>query len=216
MSRPRTQADNLSRLRLDKYLAEYKYLQSELAYVSLQFDEFNARFMQDFKQDIASTVTRPPDDLQTTSVDNVDDNSSRCKCTETFSLGETVGPETALSLSEEKDLSSFFSRLYKKLLLLCHPDKDPDQAAVFEELQQAHVTQDYLKMLLMARRLNVEVLTDLLFTCDFMKVVNKIVDALHSKINDYKNSFAWVWCQECSPDERERLRTKLSASIRKV
>ena len=196
----------LLQLRLEKNLSEYTYSQSELKYVRLQFEIYNKRFMDDFREDITVAGNRKmfQDDGQP---------SGSFDCEE--SLVHTPELPDFQPRSAQNRLELYFSKLYKKLVLLCHPDKNPDKADVFDELQQAHDLKEYVQILLIAKQLGVSVQTDKLDIDELEKSISEITRRARQKISDIRNSFAWVWCQEySSAEEREGLRQNLSTSIR--
>lgn len=177
-----------------KYLSEYRYLVDELVYSRALFDDYNKIFKKDFASDIA---------------DNIKARGKTHKVSTDPSSIDVTPNET-----EKEHSMPLLKRLYKRLVLLCHPDKTSGDSMIFQKVEHAYRKGDVIGLLDTARSLNIDIYDDMTEKdVDLTAAMKRSIMIMKNDIDQITQSLAWVWCTATAGD-RPRLRVIISASIR--
>ncbi len=178
-----------------KQISKYKYLKDDKEWTRVLFQGYNEDFKREFEQEID---------------ENLLDRHDSC-----IEQTEDV-PSPGESIAETK--SDCVRMLYKKLAVICHPDKPMGNADTFQQLTQLHKENDFIGMVVFSEALLIplESIMQLFTNHDCHQIVldeiNNCLDKLSKDIESMQKSLAWVWATR-SPDETETIRSKIKELI---
>lgn len=175
-----------------KYVSEYRYLVDELDYSRARFGNYNDKFKNDFATDIAENI------------------KARAKVQPI----PTENPSVDVATEETEEITvPRLRRLYRRLILICHPDKTNGDSATFHKVEQAYKRGDAIGLLDAARQLNIEMDDKNDDEMDMTAAMRRSIAIMRKDIERLTSSLAWVWCT-ATEEDRPRLRNVISASIR--
>jgi hypothetical protein len=203
----------LLRIKIKKYLSQYEYVSNDYEETQYLFEKYKKEFYNECPKKITPNDDKNPDDLpsNTKNSDNIESN-------------EKEDTKNATNDSEKQSyITKIICKLYKKLCLKTHPDKDKSNTynKYFEEVSKAYNTKDFLKMLLLSRELNINTdniyqeeinntdinnssfETEQAYTLLFEKSINDI----NEKIKTIKSTLAWNWALS-NPEQKQQLRER--------
>lgn len=119
---------------------------------------------------------------------------------------------------EQPPLTDNFKKIYKKLTLKLHPDRNQhldeedkkENEEEFKELLESYETGDYCNLLIKARELRVKIpqLSD-----EEITILDKNVSVLKEKITRIKKQTSWVWCTTTNPLVKEQIKKYMKKTI---
>lgn len=122
---------------------------------------------------------------------------------------------------EEPQRTENLKKIYKKLSLKLHPDRNRDlegeekeeQEELFKEIVDSYESGDLCNLLVRAREFRVKIpeLKD-----EEMKIVDKNIREIEEKINRIKKQTSWVWCTTTNPRVKERIKEVLKKTIQEA
>tara|TARA_B100000073_G_C23650065_1_gene540237 strand:- start:230 stop:937 length:708 start_codon:yes stop_codon:yes gene_type:complete len=184
---------------LKRYILRLNYLEKEYEACLLIHDEA--------KQDLESSVRNLHYDL------NVFDKNLDAASTTAQSKKQDKSIEE--NDPDEPDIDakkhpSWVKKLYRKIMMLTHPDKtshikDQDQKKQYQELNldasEAMKEEDYAKIVMVADELKIQVDKDYQVDFSFFKVKEA---KLQEMIDKLKKTIYWTWAHS-SEDQREKI-----------
>ena len=92
--------------------------------------------------------------------------------------------------------------MYRKIVELTHPDKAEDQEDIFREATRAYKEENLAMLLEIASELRVRIneVSD-----ESMELVEENIQDLQIKVDELKQSTAWVWYNCKSSEEKDML-----------
>jgi hypothetical protein len=131
-------------------------------------------------------------------------------------------------LSKNEYITKIIGKLYKKLCLKTHPDKDKSNIykTKFEQVSNAYNNNDFLKLLLLSNELQIN--TDNIYNeeieldneetikdkttdtdTDYTLLFEKSINSINEKIKTIKSTLAWNWALS-NPEQKQQLRERFS------
>ena len=211
----------LLRIKIKKYLSQYEYLSNEYEETQYLFEKYKKEFYNECPKKIITNDDKNSED-STSNANNTDPNTKE-DSTNTTNSTNTNDSEDILN-DTQSYITKLISKLYKKLCLKTHPDKDKSNTynKYFEEVSKAYNTKDFLKLLLLSRELNIN--TDNIYQEDinnpdinqhtsseneqtYTSLFEKSINDMNEKIKTIKSTLAWNWALS-NPEQKQQLRER--------
>jgi hypothetical protein len=169
-------------LELKKIIFQISYLNAEQNEILYKCDSIDQEISDYIKQNYPEQYKEfvKPNEITTESITEKDnDNDSQLKC-------------------QNKDIK----KLYRKIVELTHPDKAEDQEDIFREATRAYKEENLAMLLEIASELRIKIseLSD-----ESMELVEENIQDLQIKVDELKQSTAWVWYNCKSSEEKDML-----------
>lgn len=182
-----------------------KRQQSAIGYLEDQLAEDNQRFheyQRVFYNDCPPQTTMAVETNQTIVAESLDHPPPTTVATDDPGVTNNRDHEQCLELDPAA------TRLWRKLCLVTHPDKnagDPDLTEAFQRVRAAHLAGDTQQLLAEAVRLGVPLPPEL----EPLWEPETHIRLLREQLERLHRSLAWVWCQ---PETDETTRQRLVAT----
>ena len=189
--------NELIKLKIKKYLSQYEYLLNEYEETMYLFEKYKQEFYKDCTKKIVKNKEEEHESNNT-------QNSNESETTYTTNNDDEINTS----------LNKTLNKIYRKLCLKTHPDKDNANIykTQFVDISEAYNKKDFLKLLLLCRELNVNI-DNIYDNNDLPEDIQKIntydtlfeksINLVTEKIKDIKSTLAWNWA--CSNDEQKEL-----------
>ena len=186
-------------IELRKLVFQVSYLsaeQDEILYKCDSVDQEIGEYIKENYPEQYESFTKPDeaniDEVNIEEEDEIlleDDNDSQTKC-------------------QNKDIK----KLYRKIVELTHPDKAEGQEEIFRVATKAYKEEDLAKLLEIASdlRIKIEELSD-----ESLKLVRDNIQNLENKVEELRQSTAWVW-YNCGSDEEKDMIARMILSYRGI
>lgn len=228
------QTPRLLRLRLRKFVTQYRYLDTELEEIRYVFEGYNAAFKEDFKDDIEAAMRRAgqpeaqhaagqaPGTQLVPATTGATGTGSEPNASDSRQdrADAKEGPEPKIEPEEDTAephpdrASPLLKRLFHKLALKVHPDKTNGATAeTFRQLQAAYAAGDVLRLILLAEEHGLLSVADLLTEPEDVRPLETSIYILQQRISHIQSTLAWVW-GDASTAEKTALRPKIAQAIR--
>jgi hypothetical protein len=179
---------NLLKLKMKKFFAQYEYLDSELSETKYLFDIYNKDFLKECNE---NTETDPePKDPEINIVEpNINTEIAKSVTEEQGNTDpeEPTEPTEPAELEEPEEPG--LKKLYRMLSLKTHPDKNGGDQSLFIEVKQAYHDKNIFKLIIIATKLNV----DISCVSDAIELFEKSISEMQEKISNFKKTIAWNW-----------------------
>ncbi len=175
--------DKLKKLKLDLYLKELKFLDSEQDF----YDEFITHYKPIFMDELTKNGYQP----QITTGETIQDN---------------IQTTQKKSFEVKDDESKIIKSTFRSIAKLSHPDKTKNiyRNKLYEQAQIAYETNDLLTLYKIAKRLNIEIE----LTVSTVLLLEKIVDDKKKEMGGIKTSFLWLWVNAQTEEEKQEVINK--------
>lgn len=175
---------NLLKLKMKKFFAQYEYLDSELSETKYLFDIYNKDFLKECNESNDEPKANvEPETNNVTEDQGVPSVSAEAE-DESESKEEPEEPET-----HEEPEEPNLKKLYRMLSLKTHPDKNGGDQSLFIEVKQAYHDKNIFKLIIIATKLNV----DISCVSDTVELFEKSITEMQEKISNFKKTIAWNW-----------------------
>lgn len=119
---------------------------------------------------------------------------------------------------EEPELTENFKKIYKKLSLKLHPDRNLDlneeekieNEELFKEVLNSYESGDFCNLLVRAREFRVKIPS---LNNQDLKILSKNIEDISEKIKRIKNQTSWIWCTTNDPGVKDRIRNFFKKTI---
>ena len=202
--------NELIKLKIKKYLSQYEYLLNEYEETMYLFEKYKQEFYKDCPKKIIKN-TEESEESEEPDLHKSNNDTQNSMENETYT--------TTNNDDENKtSLNKTLNKIYRKLCLKTHPDKDNANMykTQFVDISEAYNKKDFLKLLLLCRELNVNIDNiydnndlpeDIQKINTYDTIFEKSINLVTEKIKDIKSTLAWNWA--CSNDEqKEQLRKR--------
>lgn len=173
-------ASLIKALELKKIIFQVSYLNAEQSEILYKCDSIDQEISDYIKHNYPEQYKEFVKPNETTTESTIEeDNDSQLKC-------------------QNKDIK----KLYRKIVELTHPDKAEDQEDIFREATRAYKEENLAMLLEIASELRIKIdeLSD-----QSMKLVQKNIQDLETKVEELKQSTAWAWHNCKSSEEKDML-----------
>ena len=214
----------LLRLKIKKYLAQYEYLSNEYDETQYLFEKYKKEFYKDCPKKVIINDVNDSEELK----NNANANANNKNKNESQNESQNEPPLDSVESINHTQIyiSKIISKLYKKLCLKTHPDKDKENIykAKFETISNAYNKKDFLKLLLLSRELNLN--TDNIYKDEneetpnkneetlnpeieetYTSLFEKSINDMNDKIKGIKSTLAWNWALS-NPEQKQHLRER--------
>lgn len=175
---------NLLKLKMKKFFAQYEYLDSELSETKYLFDIYNKDFLKECNE--SNDEPKANVEPETNETNNVtEDQGVPSVSTEAEAESESKEEPETHEEPEEPNLK----KLYRMLSLKTHPDKNGGDQSLFIEVKQAYHDKNIFKLIIIATKLNV----DISCVSDTVELFEKSITEMQEKISNFKKTIAWNW-----------------------
>jgi hypothetical protein len=192
-------------------LSQYEYLLNEYEETQYLFEKYKQEFYKVCPKKIGPDNTNPH-----TVNEPKEENST--------GPNGTDGPaENTETNTQQSYICKLLGKLYKKLSLKTHPDKDKTNKYKnkFEEVHHAYTKKDFLKLVLLSRELDVNIdsiyteendlnsTSDISSTLenDYTQLFEKSISTMNEKISQIKSTLAWNWALG-NDEQKKQLRER--------
>ena len=198
----------LLKLKIKRYLSQYEYLANEYEETQYLFEKYKKIFYSECSQNLINNKNK--EDLNNNKNEYLRDKINEI--------------DTEIDKDSNKDsyIHKIISKVYKKLCLKTHPDKSSLYNTEFEEISKAYNNKDFLQLLLLSRKLNIDIdyilneyhnnsdevtmLNNNDFN-DYTEIFEESIKKLNEKIANIKTTLAWNWALS-NDDQKIKLREK--------
>lgn len=119
---------------------------------------------------------------------------------------------------EEPEITENLRKIYKKLSLKVHPDKNPnlegeekiENEELFKEILQSYQNGNLCDLLVKLRQLRMKIPE---LSEDDIRILEFNIQKLEEKINRIKKQTSWVWCTTNDPRVKDRIREFLKKTV---
>lgn len=186
----------LYKIRLNKYLTQYQYLNNLLIETKYLFDKYNEVFLKEYYGDEELQKYKE----QKQSEYNKKQNTNKDKDND----NEEEDSNNEDNDSDNEENIQVLSKLYKKLSLKTHPDKVPDKIDLFKKISLAYKQRDLITLINIAYQLQMDI-TNLIDMENesVINILNKNIDNINKEINDLQNTVAWHWAHASEDDKQK-------------
>tara|TARA_B110000977_G_scaffold159201_1_gene203017 strand:+ start:561 stop:1166 length:606 start_codon:yes stop_codon:yes gene_type:complete len=183
---------NANKLIFKRLIREYEFLLEDLADIESADSEIKNEFMKALSDIDDEGV------LETEEMDSMADDWSK-------SIKESE------DLEKETNKHPDFKKLFRKSVVMCHPDKlenNIDQEKfdrykeIYEDLVEANETEDWAKLIRCAVKLNIELPES---AYDQIESIEKSIDKLKEKQINILNSASWSWYKTSAGESKENI-----------
>lgn len=183
---------NANKLIFKRLIREYEFLLEDLADIESADSEIKNEFMKALSDIDDEGV------LETEEMDSMADDWSK-------SIKESE------DLEKETNKHPDFKKLFRKSVVMCHPDKlenNIDQKKfdrykeIYEDLVEANETEDWAKLIRCAVKLNIELPES---AYDQIESIEKSIDKLKEKQINILNSASWSWYKTSAGESKENI-----------
>lgn len=179
-----------NKLKLNRLLLHYDYIDSYLQEVKYKHSVYNTIFLNEYYE-LNPQDKKTPEPSQNDTAKN-DNSNETIDSDNTNELKDNLNPE----------IKDFISKLYKKISLKTHPDKQNGNNEIFIKVLEAYKTNNILELIKMSNKYNVEYsLNDIVFAH-----IEEEITKIEQKINEFKHNVCWLWC---NADENTKKNFKL-------
>lgn len=203
----------LLKLKIKKYLSQYEYLVNEYEETQYLFEKYKKIFYSECPQNLINNNNNEKNNKE-------DLNNNKPEY-----LQDKIDTEIDKDSNKDSYILKIVSKVYKKLCLKTHPDKSPLYNKEFEEISKAYNKKDFLKLLLLSRKLNIDI--DYILNehhnnrdentmmsnndsndCnDYTEIFEESIRNINEKISNIKTTLAWNWALS-NDDQKNQLREK--------
>lgn len=184
-------ASLIKALELKKIIFQVSYLNAEQSEILYKCDSIDQEISDYIKQNYPEQYKEfvKPNETTTESTIEEEDNDSQLKC-------------------QNKDIK----KLYRKIVELTHPDKAEDQEDIFRKATSAYKEENLAILLEIASELRIKIneLSD-----ESMEIVQGNIQVLEIKVEELKQSTAWVW-HNCKSDKEKDMLARMILSYKGI
>jgi len=187
-------SNELIKLKIKKYISHYEYILNTYEETMYLFEKYKQEFYKDCP---GSSVKKNKDN---------DENDENNTGNDTNTHNDTT---TENEIDDQNDdyihLSKSFNKIYHKLCLKTHPDKDTEKlySQQFAYISEAYNKKDFLKLLLICRELHIDIDYICFENNNYDILFDKSINTLNEKIETIKSTLAWNWV--CANDEQKEI-----------
>ena len=186
---------NENKLKINRLLLHYDYIDSYLQEVKYKHSVYNTIFLNEYYElNPQDKNIKEPEPCVTNKENTIDSDNTNdtIDSDNTNELKDSLNPE----------IKDFISKLYRKISLKTHPDKQNNDNEIFIKVLEAYKTNNILELLKMSNKFNIEyTLNDTIFT-----YIEDEITKIEQKINELKHNVCWLWC---NADENTKKNFKL-------
>jgi len=191
------------KLKINRLLYQYDYLETYLQEIKYKYNIYNETFLKEYYEynpDELKKETKTPDtntEPNTKPEPNIDTDTDTKQPNVESDIKEILSSDSA-------SMDPIIVKLYKKLSLKLHPDKQGGTNKLFLELQKAFIEKNIIKLIKMAQN----VFIDYTFISDdiLVEYIEKDIKQIEANIHELQHHVCYLWC---TSDEDVKKKFKL-------
>jgi hypothetical protein len=166
---------------------KHNYLEVYLQEIEFKYGKYNAQFLKEYYE-------QNPDELK---LDNPEParplNTCNIQLGPDFVNQDDIGviPDTIVD-DESSEFKTTLNKLYRKLSLKTHPDKNGGSETLFLKVSNAYKKKNILELIKIADVLKYTI--DIDFTPDIIKNIETEIEIIERKIDELQHHVCWLWC----------------------
>lgn len=194
---------DLFNLKLKRYLTQYDYLETLLEETKTLFEEYNQNFLNEYydeneQKEMSKKKEQEKNNNPKYNVENNLDNDN-----DNHNDKNEIEPEIQDEIEDEKFI--ILKKLYRRLSLKTHPDKNPNNGELFKKINLAYKKKDLVILVRTSKELGINI-SDIIDT-SILSIFDKNIQNLEKEIFDLKHTVAWHWAH-ASPEEKRIYKEK--------
>ena len=192
---------DLFNLKLKRYLTQYDYLETLLEETKILFEEYNQNFLNEYydeneqremsKKKEQEKNNNPKYNVEN-NIENENDNT------------EIETENEQIDNANDENLI-ILKKLYRRLSLKTHPDKNPNNGELFKKINLAYKKKDIVILVRTSKELDINI-SDIIDNST-LSIFDKNIQSLEKEIFDLKHTVAWHWAH-ASPEEKRLYKEK--------
>ena len=190
-----------------KIMLEYEILQMELEDSKSLDKEYEEAFLKEVFKYIEEYDIATPEEENNVTIDS--DISPKGK--------ESCKSEREAPSNSKNNLSDDIKKIYKKIVLKTHPDKNLSESdeirekyrVVYEKTQNAATSSDYIEIIKIANDLGIEIPE---LGEDIIKKIKSNLEDIQESIDSYKNKYPWIWFNSEDSEKEIHIKEFLDAN----
>lgn len=185
---------DLFNLKLKRYLTQYDYLETLLEETKILFEEYNQNFLNEYydENDQKEMSKKKEQEKNNNPKYNVENNNL-----DENENNPEIEPEQIDDVDNEKFI--ILKKLYRRLSLKTHPDKNPNNGDLFKKINLAYKKKDLVILVRTSKELNIDI-SDIIDT-SILPIFDKNIQNLEKEIFDLKHTVAWHWAHASTEEK---------------
>jgi len=215
-------------LKINRLLSQYDYLELYLEEINFKYKKYNIQFLNEYyemnpmENNVSSDKQNNTNDKEPNNTEQNPINNEDSQCNEDSKCNDDSQSSDDIQCNDDiKEIDPYIkdiiNKMYKKLSLKTHPDKQNGNNDIFIKVLNAYKSNDILMLLKISKQINANsVLNDILYDNNSVskeddndkiyKFIESEIDKMENKINELKHHVCWLWCNS---DQETKKKFKL-------
>lgn len=185
-----------NKLTMNRLIMQHNYLEVYLQEVEMKYKKYNLQFLKEYYE-------QNPDE-EPRKVQNNNQNTPNVIPDDLLSEEMSFNNQDDNEKSESSDFKTTLNKVYRKLSLKTHPDKNSGNDELFIKVNNAYNRNNLLALIKIAESINCDINID--YTIEIINNIEKDIKKLEDKIHELQHHVCWLWCHA---DEETKRKFKL-------
>jgi hypothetical protein len=176
-----------NKLTINRLIMKHNYLEVYLQEIQLKYKKFNEQFLKEY--------------FELNPNEKDEEKSKKEKATQSPSLNIPqfnendeipLHNENENGNEENSEFKNMLNKIYRKLSLKTHPDKNGGDDSLFIKVLDAYNKKELLVLIKIAESINCEINID--YTIDIIDNIENENKKIEDKIHELQHHVCWLWC----------------------